>query len=219
VGQDYLSLQRLTDRLVRRYDAAILQVLRSNAAYAHPDVAERDYLEQWVEELAAALRAIEGASRQRASLDYGDPLHWTIRLSMLQHGIESESRFDRDFFYSSEYRQLVQLAGTLDMPRQVCRARRDDNEHDAANLRLALDWLIEDAKRGVTTQRYKGLGEMNPEQLWETTMNIETRNLMQVKIEDAVAADEIFSTLMGDQVEPRREFIERHALSVTNLDT
>ncbi|HMM74538.1 MAG TPA: DNA topoisomerase (ATP-hydrolyzing) subunit B [Gammaproteobacteria bacterium] len=218
-GRDYLSLQRLTDRLVRRYDAAILEVLRSSAAYAHPDVAERDYLEQWVEELAAALRAIDGASRQRASLDYSDPLHWTVRLSMLRHGIESESRFERDFFYSSEYRQLVQLAGPLDMPRQVCRARRDGNEHDAANLRLALDWLIEEAKRGVTTQRYKGLGEMNPEQLWETTMNIETRNLMQVKIEDAVAADEIFSTLMGDQVEPRREFIERHALSVTNLDT
>ncbi len=219
IAQDYILLQRLTSRLVRRYDAAILQVLRSSAAYAHPDVTERSHLEQWVKELESALLAIEDASRQHASLDYTDPQHWTVRLSMLQHGIESESRFDRDFFYSSEYRQLVQLAGALDVPRQICRVKRDDTEHETANLRFALDWLIEDAKRGVSTQRYKGLGEMNPEQLWETTMDMETRNLMQVKIEDAVAADEIFSTLMGDQVEPRREFIERHALSVTNLDT
>jgi len=218
-GKNYILLQRLTDRLTRRYATAILQVLRSSAAYAHPDVAERDYLEQWVQELERVLRAIEGASRQRAILEYTDPLHWAVRLSMLQHGIESESRFDRDFFYSSEYRQLVQLAGALDLPRATCRATRDDNTQETANLRLAFDWLIEDARRGVSTQRYKGLGEMNPEQLWDTTMNIETRNLMQVKIEDAVAADEIFSTLMGDQVEPRREFIERHALSVTNLDT
>ena len=218
-GKDYLSLQRLSARLMRRYDAAILQVLRSSAAYAHPDISEREYLEQWVRELEGALVAIDGASRQRATLDYTDPVHWTVRLMMLKGGIESESRFDRDFFYSSEYRQLVQLAGNLDMPRERCRVKRDNTEHDSPNLRLALDWLLEEAKRGVSTQRYKGLGEMNPEQLWETTMDIETRNLMQVKIEDAVSADEIFSTLMGDQVEPRREFIERHALSVTNLDT
>ena len=218
-GKDYLSLQRLTSRLMRRYDAAILQVLRSSAAYAHPDISEHEYLEQWVRELEGALVAIDGASRQRATLDYTDPMHWTVRLMMLKNGIESESRFDRDFFYSSEYRQLVQLAGNLDMPRERCRVKRDNTEHHSLNLRLALDWLLEEAKRGVSTQRYKGLGEMNPEQLWETTMDIETRNLMQVKIEDAVSADEIFSTLMGDQVEPRREFIERHALSVTNLDT
>lgn len=89
----------------------------------------------------------------------------------------------------------------------------------AASLGEAFGALLDTTRRGVTVQRYKGLGEMNPEQLWETTMNLETRNLMQVKIEDAVAADQIFSTLMGDQVEPRREFIERHALSVTNLDS
>jgi DNA gyrase subunit B len=135
------------------------------------------------------------------------------------HGIGVDHFIPTEFFKSVEYRKITELGQKLtDLLGDDAYVKRGEKTKEVASFKQALDWLMEEAKRGQHVQRYKGLGEMNPEQLWETTMNAESRRLLQVSIEDAVAADQIFTTLMGDQVEPRRDFIEAHALTVENLD-
>ena len=124
-----------------------------------------------------------------------------------------------EFFHSGDYHKLAEMADHLDgLLGEDAEIQRGDKQKPVKSFAEALQWLMEEAKRGQHIQRYKGLGEMNPEQLWETTMDPNTRRLLRVNIEDVVGSDQIFTTLMGDQVEPRREFIERNALTVENLD-
>ncbi len=129
------------------------------------------------------------------------------------------NRHDREFLTSAEFKEIKKLFGELSTIGVAPYAHRRRRRQGAAkSFGAILSYVMEGGKRGQYIQRYKGLGEMNPEQLWETTMNPETRVLLQVRVEDAVEADLIFSTLMGDEVEPRRKFIEENALSVRNLD-
>ena len=187
-----------------------------------------DSLSAWTEQLSAALpqhvtdRVGNGnGGAYSAVLERGDEDGEGVRVAItrVQHGIGQTRYLPREFFDTNEYRHIMQLAGKLrELLGEDAWIERGERRADADSFADAVDWLMNEARRGQSIQRYKGLGEMNPEQLWDTTVNPETRRLMQVKIDDAVKADEIFTTLMGDHVEPRREFIEKNALTVSNLD-
>ncbi|MBI5429114.1 MAG: DNA topoisomerase (ATP-hydrolyzing) subunit B [Nitrosomonadales bacterium] len=142
-----------------------------------------------------------------------------LRLEKLYHGNYSVSYMDQEFFKGSDYVQIRQAAEILNgLIKAGAYIARGEQKRAISSFKQAIEWLLEEAKKGVGIQRYKGLGEMNPSQLWETTMDVKNRILLRVRIEDAIGADEIFTTLMGDVVEPRRAFIEKNALGVKNLD-
>ena len=142
-----------------------------------------------------------------------------IEINQFRHGNLITSILDEEFLLSGDYKQIIKTSTlTKDLIQEIAVISRNEKIAEVKEFKEAVDWLMSEAKLGLNIQRYKGLGEMNPSQLWETTMDPSVRRLLQVKIEDAISADQVFSTLMGDQVEPRRNFIESNALGVNNLD-
>ncbi|MBU0689080.1 MAG: DNA topoisomerase (ATP-hydrolyzing) subunit B [Gammaproteobacteria bacterium] len=155
----------------------------------------------------------------KADIEKDENNELRLRLEKIYHGNYSLSFLDKEFLESGDYEQIRHTADALNgLISPSAYVMRGEQKRGVTSFKQAVEWLLEDAKRGVSVQRYKGLGEMNPEQLWETTMDVKNRILLRVCIEDAIGADEIFTTLMGDVVEPRRAFIEKNALGVKNLD-
>ena len=227
LAKEHIAVENIIERLAGRYDEAVLRCLAGLPKVTGATAENLDALETWTEKLSAALpkddadRPRNGGAGYTAALDRGDEDGEGVRIGItrVQHGIGATRFLPREFFDTNEYRHIMALAEKLDgLLVEGAYVSRGERQQPVAEFAEAVDWLMLEARRGQTIQRYKGLGEMNPEQLWDTTVNPETRRLMQVKIEDAVKADEIFTTLMGDQVEPRRDFIERNALTVSNLD-
>jgi DNA gyrase subunit B len=220
LSHKYQEVQSIARRWARRYDDRFLEQLLYVPKLT-PDAFDRiDTLRDWCRALEAKLNALDDVSRRyRVSVQTLTGGAHRIDLQRLEHGLTSEKHIPRDFFGSAEYLRIAELAQTLsDLIGPGASIQRGEARQEVSSFKAAMAWLFDEAKKGQTIQRYKGLGEMNPEQLWDTTINPETRRLMQVRIEDAVAADDIFTTLMGDAVEPRREFIEKNALQVSNLD-
>jgi DNA gyrase subunit B len=216
----YVEVQSIVTRWARRYDERFLEQLLYVPKLT-PEAFDRiDTLRDWCRNLEERLNSLDDVSRRyRVGVDTLPAGGHRISLHRLEHGLQSEKHVPREFFDSAEYLRIAELAQTLnDLIGPGAFIRRGDDKQDVTSFKAAMKWLFEQAKKGQTIQRYKGLGEMNSDQLWDTTINPETRRIMQVRIEDAVAADDIFTTLMGDAVEPRREFIEKNALLVSNLD-
>ncbi len=221
LATEYQQYRAIVNRLSTRFPSAFLHALLTSPPLTDDLLSNADNLGQWMRALSNFLNESCPPGERYAieATELGDTAHTAMTLTRMRHGIPETSAIPGDFFRGADYSRIRSLADKLDgLIEPGAYVLRGEKKKEIETFADGLDWLVDEARRGYHIQRYKGLGEMNPEQLWDTTMNPETRRLLRVTIEDAVAADQIFTTLMGDQVEPRRDFIERNALNAENID-
>jgi len=213
IANEYLLAEAVIERMSSLIDSEVMHAL-----LRHSDIDLSN--EGLATESAARLAAQVNAANITIVPKYDAATEeYRLKISRMHHGNVRYSYIDRAFLQSGDYAQIRQTAQVLDgLIGPAAFVQRGEKKQAVSDFKQALDWLLEEVKKGIGTQRYKGLGEMNPAQLWETTMDPKVRLLLRAQIEDSIAADEIFTTLMGDIVEPRRAFIENNALGVRNLD-
>ena len=214
VAKQYLLAEAVIERVSRLVDEEVLHtLLRQPVALDLSD-------EKAAQKSAKVLANLLAPQAFHVEVKFDDKTErHLLAVGRTQHGVVRHGYIDADFVQSGDYAQIKSTSEVLQgLLSEGAYVKRGEQQQPVTEFRQAIDWLLAEVQRGVSTQRYKGLGEMNPEQLWETTMDPKTRRLLKTRIEDALNAEEIFSTLMGDQVEPRRNFIEANALGVRNLD-
>lgn len=219
--EQFRRLEKMIQTYSRRYNKDILKRITRLTPLEADDFKSQDKMQAWVHTFNESLQDL-GSKTQQFSVDV---LHnpendqYIPRVIMRQHGTDHIIPFSIDFLLSKDCKTMMTITSELrDLIEDGAFVKRGEKQQTVDSFEQALTWLMDEVKRGQSIQRYKGLGEMNPEQLWETTMDPSVRRMLQVTVEDAVAADEIFTTLMGDQVEPRRDFIETNALEAGNID-
>ncbi|HEX4974816.1 MAG TPA: DNA gyrase subunit B, partial [Pseudomonadales bacterium] len=217
----YQTVLQIIQRLSRVYPPVLLESMIDLPLLKEDDFKSREQIALWSSQLNSLLnKQAKPSERFDVQVVQDEERHiYLPEINALSHGLTRAYRLGHDFFRSQEYKTIADLATRLSgLLEEGAYVKRGERSQTIKHFKEALEWLMTEAKRGQNISRYKGLGEMNPEQLWETTMDPETRRMLKVTIQDAIAADQIFTTLMGDHVEPRRDFIEMNALNVSNLD-
>lgn len=221
LAQDYQKAEKIYAKLTKRYPKEALWPLAFAPKLTAEDLKDESIVKKWLDAIQEKMKhlSVNGKTYQWEALLHHEKNVYYPCLHRLQHGSDETMFFYPEFFYSRDYEILNGLCAKLSaVVEEGAYVTRGEKSKQVDTFEQALKWLIEEGKKGQGIQRYKGLGEMNPEQLWETTMDPESRRLLQVSVDDAVTADQLFTTLMGDEVEPRRLFIETNALDVVNLD-
>lgn len=217
----YREVEAIFERLEQRYPALLTERMLYHPALAEDVLRDEASVTKWCEAYVADLTERDSGGVHYSAEAFLDPERkvYLPKVTIRKHGIDTNFLFTYDFLTSHDYALMTKLASALEgLIEEGGFVKRGERVKEVSTFVEALNWLMNDSKRGLYIQRYKGLGEMNPEQLWETTMDPETRRMLVVTIEDAIGADQLFTCLMGDHVEPRRNFIEENALNVANLD-